>query len=87
MSGGILSRKVIIQTPFGPINVVQESSNTNIYSGTVIVAGFASATLINFTIPIGKKFSLSTIEYNGENVAIYSIELNASTIAQHHLLI
>lgn len=84
MSGGVLSRKVAISTPDGPIDVVFSTPNVNQYNEVLSLAGLATSTIITYTVPVGKIFSLQSIDYNGENKAIYSVDLNASVISKQH---
>jgi len=84
MSGGVLSRKTVITTT-APIDVVVNPNNVNIYSESLAVAGFATTTILSYTVPALKKFKLQAISYSGDNRSVYQVELNTSVIAKQRL--
>jgi hypothetical protein len=55
-----------------------DDSFINIYDEANSVAGLATATIINYTIPVGKELKLKSIEASGENRAVYIVEKNGS---------
>lgn len=85
MSGGILSRKVVVSTPYEPIDVVFGSNNLNLYNESLSVAGLDTVTILTYTVPTGKKFKLQSIDYSGDNRSVFTVGLNASVISKQRL--
>jgi hypothetical protein len=54
----------------------------NTYGESLNVAGFGTSTIINYTVPAGKKMVLGSISASGENRAVYTVEVNNSTQAK-----
>lgn len=81
MSGGILSRKVTIQTTT-PIDVLISPANTNVYNESLSVAGLGTVTILTYTVAANRQFKLQGIAFSGGNKAVYSVELNGSIIAK-----
>lgn len=54
----------------------------NQYGESLSVAGLGTSTIINYTVPVGKKIVLGTINASGENRAVYTLEINSITQAK-----
>ena len=50
-----------------------------IYDEANSVAGLATATIINYTVPAGKELKTRTIDVSGDNVAKYFLEVDGNT--------
>jgi hypothetical protein len=63
---------------------VEEESGLylNTYNEANSVAGLATATVIDYTVPVTKEVKLKTIECSGDNRAIFKVEINTVTQAK-----
>jgi len=59
-----------------------DGDSINIYNEVLALAGFATASILTYTVPVGKKFQLTRFDYSGENRAVYTVELNSDVIAK-----
>jgi len=60
----------------------QEGESLNSYNEILSLAGMASADVILYTVPVGKKLKLQSIDFSGENRAVYSVKNGVNTIAK-----
>ena len=77
--------------PAKRVSVCQEAGETikvdiglsgvgfNEYDEAPSVAGSASATIISYTVPVGKVLILRRVDFSGSNRGIYSLRLNTNT--------
>ncbi len=54
----------------------------NSYSEILSLAGLATATVVLYTVAAGKQLQLKRIDFSGENIAVYSIDVNNSIEAK-----
>ena len=54
----------------------------NEYAEITSVAISSETDVISYTIPVGKKVSISSIEVSGDNIATYRVKLNNNTTAK-----
>lgn len=54
----------------------------NSYSEILSLAGLATATVVLYTVSAGKQLQLKRIDFSGENIAVYSIDINNSIEAK-----
>lgn len=54
----------------------------NSYNEILSLAGLATATVVLYTVAAGKQLQLKRIDFSGENIAVYSIDVNNSIEAK-----
>jgi len=65
--------KVEFATSGSPLNEYDEANS---------VAGLATETILDYTVPALKKVTLGTVSASGENRAVYKVEINSTTKAK-----
>ena len=72
--------------PDGSINVNAtigpSGTIINTYGDVSSVASSTTTTVVSYTTPIGKTGVLHRVEYGGENIAVYDVEVNSVLIAR-----
>jgi hypothetical protein len=61
---------------------IEEGANDdfiNVYDEANSVSGYATAIIIEYTVPVGKELKLKSIEASGENKAVYVVDKNGAT--------
>lgn len=56
----------------------------NTYSEANSVASQASATVINYTVPVGKIFNLESVDYSSDCIGNFTIEVNGNTQSKQY---
>jgi hypothetical protein len=59
------------------ISVAQTGDIVSTYAEVLSVASAALTTVVTYTIPIGQTFNLQLVEFNGSNIATYTMEVDA----------
>jgi hypothetical protein len=54
----------------------------NLFDESLAVPGSTLSTIVSYVVPVGKKLLLSRVESSGENIATYSVLVDAATIAK-----
>lgn len=67
-----------------PVNVVDSvpGSPLNVFNEVTAVAVSTETDVLSYTVPVGKAVRLSFVDANGDNIAIYRVKVNGSTIAK-----
>lgn len=60
----------------------QAGQSINSYNEILSLAGLASANVVLYTVPVGNIFTLSRIDFSGENKATYKVDINGSIQAK-----
>ncbi len=78
-NGLTAKRTSICQAPGETVKVefAQSGISTNIYGETLALAGLGTSDVINYTVPVGKVFTLKSAEFSGENKGVFSILINS----------
>lgn len=71
----------------GPVEVTivgagASGTAINTYGTAASVASSATVTVVSFTVPVGKVFLLERVEFAGENIANYEVQVDGSPIAK-----
>lgn len=82
-AGGDVAVRTCVDTSGGPVEVELSESGeiTNIFD-TANVASSATATVVTYTVPADKELELQLVEFAGENIATYFIEIDGVKEAQ-----
>ena len=86
--GTVISRNIkVSNTSDNPLYVDFQQSGIliNTYNEILSLAGLASADLVLYTVPVGKKLLLKRVDYSGGNISIYQVTINASVEAKKRL--
>jgi len=77
MSEAAVSQQVIARGDFEPPGVV-----TNLFSEISSLASLATATIVTFTVPVGKVYFLDLVEFSGDNISEYRVKIAATLEAK-----
>lgn len=58
------------------VSVLSIGDSLNVYNEALSVAGLATTTIVDYTVPVAKEVFVKNIEFSGENRAVFSIEIN-----------
>ena len=62
-----------------PVEEAQKGYSVDFFGEVNSVAGLATVSIIDYTVPVSKLLKLDRVECSGENKAVFSIEINSST--------
>ena len=71
--------EVLIGNDSVPVFFQEAGEGINLYAEANSVAGLSTITVLTYVVPAGKTFRLSMLDFSGENVAEYILDVNSST--------
>lgn len=83
-SGKVAKRVCVDSDTPVPVEIVEGIGDNRInkFDNVVSVASATSTTIVTYTVPAGKKFSLELVEVSGTNVADYTVEIDSAIEAK-----
>jgi len=89
--GNVISRNIkVSNSPDKPlyVDVIDPSATgnvLNIYQESLSIAGSATATILTYTVPVGKYFVIKRIDYSGSSKGTFTIDINSNVESKQRL--